>query len=554
MRPYIALVSDQETFDPAVHSRRDLVALDIEMSGADFELPRLAVEIPNPRASLSGLAGRRVFVSDRGNLLFDGRLALIPRGGVTNRVTIEAIARPDNLDDQLAALAESIKSAPGWDPLFVPFGSKSDLEEIMAGYSSALAYSRLGGPPSIVDALTGSTALDLLPIDGSVDYNREPVAPAYGIRLTARWRQAGQQFIDLTGASALSGFSTMTPDEVAANLPKVGSSVGDGFVVAVSEASTRGLFLSDPEDLEYERPVDAEELDPAWIEAGSTIERATVTPMRIDLALDHRFEVNRTETCEFEIPVALQDGASEGEVEFEEIALRDISEAATAPLWRAGQAYATGDEVLDGSSIYACREDHTSGTTRNPLLWSLVGEAGYVANRRSASFLSTTRGQAALAHAVQRVRARARVASRCVSVSFEAPMPDPWTVTEDCTVTIAHPKIPGGTVTGRLVSYVLRWSGGQRTLSGTIAACPGTGAADTVLLGNTVANPAAASGRASVTVTGRGEEQKSAFLVGSEVPETEIEIRTTPAPSNDFEHAAVVSISGEIGIPHGVTL
>lgn len=554
MRPYIALVSDQEIFDPAVHSRRDLVALDLEISGADFELPRLAVEIPNPRASLSGLAGRRVFISDRGNLLFDGKLALIPRGGVTNRVAIEAIARPADLDDQLAALAETLKSGPGWDPLFVPSGSESDLEEIMAGYSSVIAYSRLGGAPSIVDALTGSTALDLLPIDGTVDYNREPVAPAYGIRITARWRQAGRQFIELTGASELSGFSTMTPDQVASNLPKVGTSIGDGFIVAVSEASTRGLFLSDPEELEYQRPVADDELDPAWIEAGSTIERSTVTPMKVDLALDHRFEVNRTETCEFEIPVALQDGASEGQAEFEEVALRDISEAATAPLWRVGRAYVAGDEVLDGNSIYTAREDHTSGTTRNQHLWSLVGEAGYVANRRSASFLSTARGQAALAHAVERIRARARVASRCVSVSFEAPMPDPWTVTEDCTVTIAHPKIPGGVVTGRLVSYTLRWSDGQRTLSGTIAACPGTGAADTVSLGDTAASPAAASGRASVTVSGRGDEQKSAFLSGSEIPETEIEITTTPAPSNDFEHAAIVSISGEIGIPHGVTL
>jgi hypothetical protein len=553
--PYIALVADDETFEATTHARRDLIALDLEISGADMELPWVSMRVKNPRTPLSALPNQRIFISVSGRLIFDGRLSSVPRGTVDRTIQLEAIARPDDLDQQLAVLAEDLKQAPYWDALFVPAGSEDDWTEILAARAQVLAYSRTG-VVSAVSALAGSTTLSIapLPIAGSVRYDREPVAPSFGIEIQAKWKQSDRQIINLHDGNAFRDFSTTNWKDILERFPRAGVSIGSGFTVRSASAARVVEAFSEPEEvLTRFGTAPGLELDPAFLD-GYEKQDLTIVPMRLDMSIEHAFEVSRTETASFTFPVSLQDGASEGEAEIEQVALRDIAERSTAPAWQPDTDYFEGDEVVDGESVYAAREDHTSGTSRDASRWSLIGEASYVSSRRVSSFLRSARGRAALDHAVERVRARAMVAARCVTVEFDSAMPDPWLVTEDCSATIAHDLIPGGSVTGRLVAYSLNWSAGRRWMTGTIAACPGTGEGADIALDVVDGSPVNVRGRVDVSIRNTGAEQGADFLAGNTPSPTRISIRTTPAPTGDFEHAVDVSISGSVSVPQGVII
>ncbi|RKT35284.1 hypothetical protein BXY70_1317 [Roseovarius halotolerans] len=554
MTLYVAVVPDTDTFDPVTHARFDLDVLQLTMSHRDNRLAQVSLEVSNPRTPLSSLIDARVFLSDADGLVFSGRFSYVPRGAVGDTVTLEAIAREDDIDGQIASLTESLKVAPFYDSLFVPIGAEDDPAEVLAGYPRTLAYSRTGGGVAAVDALSGATTLELKPLTDSIRYDVEPVAKSYGVNLTVAWRQLIKQTI--SDPSWTRDLSTMTPEGLISAWPTLGQVIGTGFRVSESSIAEELDAFDRPQREQVERieAVSSDELDPAWIDAGEFRRIAEIAPMTASLAFTYSGEVSRVQTASFKLPAGLQDGATLDEEEIEDITLNDISRS-DAPAWNPGTDYEEGDEVVDGGSLYRSRRDHTSLQERTPADWVLIGDAASIDSRRTFSFFSTARGQAALDHALERVRARARIASRCVRVSFEARMPDPHSVTEDCQVTLAHPKIPGGTITGRLVEYTLEWSGENRfTIRGTIAACPGNGGTDDASLDIDTSGAPSTGARASVQIKNKGPEQQAAFDAGTDIPETSIDIKTTPAPAVELEHEITVTPSGTIAIPDQATV
>lgn len=561
---YLALVGDTEAWNPTTHQRNDLGAFDVRISHSESEFAKAYITVINPMTSFSSLEGRRVLISTKGRLLFDGVMTGVPRGLVGQKLTLEAIARtpdPAVVDAQLAALAETAKVAPFWDPLFVPEGSDALWEEILAGRSQVVAHSRIQGTPSLCDALGGSSNMVITPLNGSVSYSLESnVAARYGIKLKAKWKQLASQRFDDGGA--LWGLTTMTPDGLVSGFPKQGADLGDGFKVT----SARMEKGDDPDEgyrIVWSKPK-AEELDPAWWdEAGDTATDTTVLPlfeMDAALAVEYRWEVARTETAVLSADARAQPGIIGRAEEWEEMELRDLTTTETRAPWRPNAAYEVDDEVVDGRNAYRCRSAHTSGRTRTAAEWSLLGPSSYISSREYASFFKSARGRAAIEHAVQRIKARARIASRSVRIDFEAPMPTrPWLVTEDMTITINSPKIPGGFATGRLVDYTLSWINGRATFSGTIACAAGLGDVADPVAGTAQGSTPESNGRLEVRVERAGDEQMSWFdenappgapVVGSlDVPVTQIIIDTTPAAATSFEQAVSFPISGEIGIP-----
>jgi len=543
--PHIAIVSENENFDPATHARRDLDVLDLEISQAESELALARLRVRNPRAPISSILDRRVFISESGVLIFAGRFSYVPRGAIDATVDVEATARPDDLDAAISAAIEPLKTAPFYDPLFVPQGSEGDPAEVLAGYSSVLAYSRTDGSVSVVDALSGAETLTIVPLEGSVDYDYETVAAQYSISLTARWSQLllyrdrdDGIFRDLT---------TLSPDQLIESFPRVGASIGDGWSVTHSLCEIDSD--EDTEVIERLEPVGADEMDPAWIAAGDIPIRGVLTPITAQLGVEYRGEVNRTETVNFSISAGLQTNASTEEIENEIIDLRDITSPPEAAPWQPSTDYLADDQVIDGSNVYRARVDHTSGSRFDSEYWVLIGETAYLSSRRAGSFFQTERGQAAVDHALERIRARARIAARSVRVSFEAAMPQPEFVTENTAVTLAHPRIPGGSITGRLIDYTLSWSGGARTMRGTIAACAGTGSADTAAATVSGGDIPFVSVGSRVRIEGRGSVQKSEFDAGRDVPTTRLIIETTPPAATDIQQSAEVTAEGEISIP-----
>ncbi len=558
MRPFIALASDTEEFDAETHTRDDLQAFSLSISRKQNELARASIQFKTPQDPLSELADHRVLISQDGNLLFDGTLSNAPRGSVSATLYAEAIAEPSDLEDQVQALMEAAKISPFYDALFVPEGSEDDPVEVLAGYSSVLCYPRDGSAIFLADAMESDTVLTVMPTDDSISWDFDPPASVYTLDLSVAWQQLiNQTFSD---ASKVGTIETMTPDALASSLPAVGASVGTGFTVLESSAEEDldAFGRSQAEVVEVEKEISSDELDPAFVEEGVYTARASITPMNVSLRLLYTAEVNRSETCSISIPVGIQDAAirsdTDDQEEVETIALREITPITGLSAWEAYTSYEEGDEITEDGLVFEAREDHTSGSDIDYSKWTSVGETEYISSRRVSSFLRSNRGQEALAHAVERIRARARIASRCVYVSFEAPMPSPHLVTDDCDVTIVHERLPGGSITGKLIEYSLDWEDGRRTFSGKIAASVGTGGEDTAALELGEDSPSSATGRVSWSVSGTGDEQKGAFEAGQSIPETVVTAKTTPVATTEFGHEVTATISGEIAVPQGVTL
>jgi hypothetical protein len=561
--PFVAILGPLEPWNATTHARQDLRCMSMRIEQAESELARLTIETPD----IDGLAGQRLCVSDRGRLLFDGVVTYVPRGVLGAIYTVEAVARPPSpeaLDTALATLAESLKVAPFWDGLFVPQGRESDWAEILAARSQVLAHSRIQGAPSVCDALGGSTTIAVKPFDQSVSYDIDAAAAStYRLRMTAKWKQlALQQFTD---GNALANLTSFTPDGLKAEFPKVGAEVAAGFRVTAAKMEPALAFgrpdIAETVDLTANTST-LDELDPAWTTESVRLYRFLCQKMETDLRVEYRYEIARTETAVLALNAGIQSAAIVQQVEEETLDLRDLAEAETRPAWRPNRSYTVGQEVVDGRYVYVCRVAHTSGRTRTAAEWSQSGESSYVASRSYASWWRSPRGAAALAHAAERIKARARLAARCVRVSFEAAMPSPWRVTHDMTVSMASPRLPGGSAEGRLVSYALTWDRGRLSFSGTIACAVGLGGSGAVSVDTPPDLAPRTAGRLDVSVEYDGEEQKDILeaaqgmgtITTFDLPDTKITIQATPAAATSFEWDVTVPTSGTIAIPEQVNI
>ncbi|TCO69007.1 hypothetical protein [Rhodovulum euryhalinum] len=545
--PFIALVGPGETFDPATHARKDLTPFQLRISQREEEYARADLEIENPKAGLSSLDGSRVFISLDGVLLFDGEVETMPRGSLEETVEVGFVGKPGTADLDLASLLESLKTAPYWDALCVPEGEEDNPSEVLAGHGLVLAWPRDGGQVQAADPLSGARTLVLTPFEGSLDVQPiEPVPHQVMVKLSVQFTQLGVETFTLT--SDLFPLETMCADTLLENWPGPGASLGDGFRIRESTIEEDG----DREIVQVLRPVASDELDPVWIDAGTVPVRYEVATLDGRLRVEHRYKTRRIETAEITVAAGIQQSLRSGEVEEIEIGLRDIAGVSDIPAWRPQAEYSAGDQVVDGASVYEAREDHTSGTNRDPSKWFLVGETSYVASRRADSFLRTDRGRAVIQHAIERARARLRYLARNARVSFDCPMPDPSLLDHDC---MASVQTAQGMITGRVVSYTLSWSGeGEKVASVEIEAAIGTGSDDTFAWSEIPGVPAYSGGRVSVSVSGRGEDQRNAATEGDDIPETVIRIEPVAAPAVDFEHEVEYEVSGEISVPRQIEI
>lgn len=559
-RPYVALVSDTAAFDPDTHSRWDLFPNSLTIRQSESQLAEVEMDVPQFTGDVSALSNRRILVSAKGILLSDGILSVVPRGLVGQALTLTAVGRPphqETLDQQLAELADQTKIAPYYDPLFVPQGQENEWSEILAGRTEVLTYSRIQGAPSLSPMTSGASHLDVYPMAGSVEYEEGPgVAKRYGVRLEAKWKQlVSHELYDL---GVFRGLETMTPEGIVSDFPKVGAQIGDGFTVVRSTARVATQFGKPKQRIAVfiEAPVGQDELDPAFIEEGTQEAFIDTYEMELELGVRYRTDVERNERAEFSVPVEIQPGAVLKKEEWEDLSLRDLTQADSAKPWQPNFQYEVGDEVVDGKYVYRARIAHLSGNDRTPGNWVQVGESEYLTSRRIASFFKSARGNRALRHAMLRVIARATAAARTVSVSFETKMPRrPWQITPNMTVGMSSPKLPGGFARGRLVEYALTWDRGRRSFSGRLACTPGLGAGgQQPSVGEAQGKVPTVRGRMAIAIEMAGEDQENRILemtnggasIPDEIPETVIRITTKPASSTRFEQEVSVPISGTI--------
>lgn len=226
-----------------------------EVTHQEGEFARLAVDIRNPKVGLLGEGRERwAWLSWQKNEsevvpLFLGRLVGLPSDLVNEVVTLEFEARPEHFEEEKAALAETLKVAPYWDPVFINEDALDDPDKVLEGRSAMWHISRAGGAVTVSDIVSGEAGTVNIGVDDafydglSVEIGDQPIR-IFEMEAVVDWNQVAVGEVDLrdklSEAFAASGsedglIMSYTGQGLEASWPQPDTSIGGGWSVSQSQ-------------------------------------------------------------------------------------------------------------------------------------------------------------------------------------------------------------------------------------------------------------------------------------------------------------------------------
>lgn len=269
-RFFFAWVDPDTPFDPDVHNVEDEDVFSFTMSQVEGDFASLEVTIKNPRVGLLK-TGRKVwawFSMDTGveiRPLFLGRVVGLPTNLFDTIITLEFTARPTDFVAQKAALAETLKVLPYYDPIFISPDSWEDPDTVLEGRTVLWHIDPVTHVVSVSDVL--------VPEDGTIDLAEDDIVrdsmnltleqvPLSSCTVTATipWTQSAGGLVNLR--SMLLNFAdpagdrgllitSFTMDGLISDWPKDGDSLGEGWVAVQSSLTDVSMtagrpFLDEP--------------------------------------------------------------------------------------------------------------------------------------------------------------------------------------------------------------------------------------------------------------------------------------------------------------------
>jgi hypothetical protein len=266
--PYFAWIDVGETTFTSGHMRWDESVFSFTLSQDEGDPASLTIAVRRPR-NLSGDPigllgpGRKIwcwFAFDCGPDLirFRGRLVGVPTSLFEDLVTLEFVAKPVDVVAQKEALAASLRVLPFYDEVVIDPARRNDPDVVLEGYTAIWHYDRETHVITISDEITGedgTVSFDGASDDGKVLYD------GLGLTLTSgplarvdvaaefSWTQQAVGTVDLTryliggwpSSSYGKSYGAITSYTMtAADWPKTGAGIGDGWTVA--QATAYDLF------------------------------------------------------------------------------------------------------------------------------------------------------------------------------------------------------------------------------------------------------------------------------------------------------------------------
>src|ERR1035437_2389410 len=166
--------ASETTFNASTMNVANEEICSFEIKHDEGQIPTLDIIIKNPRIGLLA-PGRKVWAwlawqgagAYTGTLvpIFFGVLVGVPTSLFQEKVTIQFIARSPQFIANKQALAETMKSSPYYDPIFIETSKRDDPDTILEGWSALWHIDRLTGVISASDVLVGE--------DGTVTYDQD---------------------------------------------------------------------------------------------------------------------------------------------------------------------------------------------------------------------------------------------------------------------------------------------------------------------------------------------------------------------------------------------
>ncbi|MGR3593109.1 MAG: hypothetical protein ACU0B9_07340 [Limimaricola soesokkakensis] len=452
------VLPSETAFDPAVHDHEDEDVFAFQIDHAEGDFPMLSIEIRNPRRQL--LAGEAIWawLSRDGVPLFFGRLVAIPEEMEAEIVRLSFIARPAGYPDIKRALAQTLRVAPYWDPVWITPERVDDPDTVLEARTQIWHIDRVSHAVTVSDIISGEDGTIAL---GEADYAYDSLDVQFGsppvrrVRVDAEisWDQIGRGSIDVTRdiRSAFGGsVASYTGQGLEADWPGPGVNLRGGWTVERSELR-RVDGVSRP--VVY-RDVAVSSIKPRSEDEGAKAEAFRSMPYRARfyrwefiprMALAYDVSRARTEQLRFTLAGDVQRVFSEPGDE-EEIILSLASQRVA--------------ESIDPGGAIPLRATWAPAYTR------------------------TDRGMDSLRYLVSLARAKLLARARAVEVRVAVPLDTALGFSCRQNVTITDPRLPAGSATGKISSYRIVVSGdgaqyGEVTISCTI----GTGDAVTAVPG-----------------------------------------------------------------------
>lgn len=481
--------SDELTFNPATHKRVDEEVFSFNLPHVEGEFPSLDLDLLNPRVGL--LASTRKqwawlsWEDPAGTThpLFFGRLVGVPQDIQDDVVRLTFVARPVDYEEQRNALAETLKVAPYYDPVWLSSQEQLDPDRVLEGYSRLWHIDRTTHVVTASDIITGEDGqidLDESQVfydSVSVSYSQSPARSVY-VEATVQWSQQGHGEVDITN-TVLKAFDEKTPDQVTtpsgttrpskgmmsllggeqaiAAWPKANTRLGGGWSVGYSSAEVIGDIPVVPTNIGTEQAWGQMR---GWINLKEGVRRA----------LRDTFEKTPG------IIAQIQDTTSK----FTASVLGEYSgdiNVMWLPIWRVAVKLILRWET-------ARDRTETVRFTLNGDVQPLMTDPGqdetvllhlgpvdvdnFIGDRRRARYFGTTRGSRSFKYLVALARANLLARARAVDVSFEVPFALGTQLTLRKSLSMQDPRIPGGIAAGKIKSYALAADGESGRLSCTI--------------------------------------------------------------------------------------
>jgi hypothetical protein len=244
----------ERTFDPIAHAREDEDVFSFTLTHEEGQIPTLDVVLRYPEIDgvaiglLRSTRKQWCWLSWRNpddiiEPLFFGRLVGFPQNVNDIIVPLRFHSRAGDFVAQKQALADTLRVRPFYDPIFLSDAALEDPENILEGWSCAYHVDRITLQWSISDILIGDEVVSFDQgdiIDGSVTVSAKE-APIRAVRVdaTVNWKQHYRgTVIPVWIGNPMKSYN---PQGLADAFPKVGASLGGGWVVAAgSQVIVRG--------------------------------------------------------------------------------------------------------------------------------------------------------------------------------------------------------------------------------------------------------------------------------------------------------------------------
>lgn len=461
--------------DSAYNSNISLFDLEIFQSENNFAKARFVIEasVSLPQAGTEG-----IIVQENGHILFKGLLigTFIKIEGSFGE--IELLARPTDFMEKMIALQRTSRVAPYWDGLWVRSDKHQNFEEIQDVRTASLYCDSRTGDLSYSDWFEGTKTIHI----GEHFFQQslqikltKPPLKACTINVHAHWIQSDRGIANLSPqirrAFPLGKISTYTQKSLLKKWPEPQRRLGRSGLW-ILKSKLKPMIPCVPLYPLYSPPLS---LGTEGQKRLFRIKRYWFKPI---LWVRWQIRQKRRETLSVTLSHDVQPiFPGGGEHKTIDFTLHNINPDPNVYMWQPNHFYEQGTKTAHEGIIYKCKVNHISRTHFEGSQWAFKKPFHTpLGNPARASFFLTDRGYQAAEHAMERAKVILAHSARCLEVSFEGTWDVLKEVTTDHSLTLSDPRLPGGSVTGKVVKHTLIAVGetGERMACVTLLCSAGT--------------------------------------------------------------------------------